>query len=291
MDSPIKALSSTAGQLQIDITDMKGSFTLASIWFFCGIAYFSTPVMALEFECEIPNDTRYLKVEIPGEEHLCEVSVTYAQSGVREVKWYAQNDTLFCSARAYELRKKYEQAWNYTCTTWPDRDGIDKLSQSQRQILDQRLKSLMSVGQESTPAYRITGVKAVASTPLDNESGKLALQFFTDLGDFTEIVDDDSSAWTVLTTIDDMAAQVLSDVPVSSALVHSINDAGTLEVHTRLTDADSSECFGTQILTPVGSSGVVKARTPHRFICQSGKLTVQGSLNSLTGDSNETATR
>ncbi len=251
---------------------MKVFYALPAIFLALGITVFSAPAVAIEFECEIPGDTRYLKVEIPGEQHLCEVSVTYAQTGVREVKWYANNDTLFCSARVYDLYKKYEEAWNYTCTTWPDRDGIDKLSQSQRRILDQRLKALMAQAQSSTPAFTITGVKAVASTPLDNQKGKLALQFFTDRGDFTEIVDDENSEWTVLTTIDDMASWVSSETSISSALVHAITDAGTLEVHTRLTGEDDSDCFGTQILTPMGSSGVIKARTPHRFICQAGSL-------------------
>lgn len=235
----------------------------------------SPTVSALEFQCEIPNDTRYLRVEIPGREHLCEVSVTYLQSGSRQVLWYARNDTLFCSARAYELREKYENLWNYTCSAWPDRDGIDKLSQSQRRILDQRLKSMIEKGNQSTPAFKVTAVKAVASTPLDNEAGKIALQFFTGGTDVTEIIDDQSDTWSLTTSITDMANQVVSDLPITTALVNAISAEGTLEVHTRLVDEQNSECFGTQDLSPIGDQGAVQVRTPHRFTCTSSLSSVQ----------------
>ncbi len=241
--------------------------TLAK-WLACFILTAPGVASALEFQCEIPNDTRYLKVEIPGENYLCEVSVTYEQSGVREVKWYARNDTLFCSAQAYNLRDKYTDRWNYTCTTWPDRDGIDQLSPTQRLILDQRLKVLIAEGERATPAYKITGIRATASTPLDKQPGKLALQFFTDNGDFTEIIDDQSESWTISTTIEAMASQIEEQLVIDSALVHTVSEDGSLEIHTRLEGTNSADCYGTQTLTPVGSEGALKPRTPHRYICE-----------------------
>ncbi|MFK7861693.1 MAG: hypothetical protein AB8B64_22955 [Granulosicoccus sp.] len=251
----------------------------------------SPAVSAIEFQCEAPGDIRYLRVDIPGEEYLCEVSVTYQESGVREVKWYARNDTLFCSARAYELRDKYQDLWNYTCTTQPDRDGIDTLSATQRAILDQRLKLMIEKGRESTPAASVTGIKAVASTPLNNESGKVAFQFFTDDGaDVTEIIDDKGDTWDITTSIDNMSAQVVSEVPVSAAVIHSISAEGTLEVHTQLTDEQNLECFGTQDLTPTGSTGTVKARTPHRFICNTSDTIIESISEAALLDS-ETQTQ
>lgn len=246
--------------------------------------------LALEFECKVPNDTRYLRVDIPGQEHLCEVSVTYLQSGAREVKWHASNDTLFCSARAYELRDKYEELWDYTCTTWPDRDGIDNLSPSQRLILDQRLKALINEGLQATPSFTITAIKAVASNPLDNEPGKVAFQFFTEDSDFTEIIDDQSDVWRVDTTINNMTAQIISDLPVSTAVIHSISAEGTLEVLTQLVDLQNADCFGAQILTPVGSNGIVRARTPHRFVCNTGDSSAQ-PLSEATTLESETTTQ
>ena len=229
---------------------------------------FSPNAIALEFECELPDNTRYIRIDMPGEEHLCEVSVTYANTGVRDVKWYANNDSLFCSAKAYELREKYENLWDYTCTTWPDRDGIDKLSQAQRSILDQRLKALRAQGLESNPPFSITAIRAVASTPLDKETGKLALQFFTKDGDFTEIIDDKVESWQVATTINRLTDQIESEPPVSSALIHAISEEGNLEVYTQLSNGSVDDCFGSQILTTTGNNGLVEARTPHLFVCQ-----------------------
>ena len=229
---------------------------------------FSTNATALEFECELPDDIRYIRVDMPGDEHLCEVSVTYENTGVRDVKWYANNDSLFCSAKAYELREKYESLWDYTCTTWPDRDGIDKLSQAQRSILDQRLKALIAQGPGSDPPFSITAIRAVASTPLDKETGKLALQFFTKDSDFTEIIDDQVESWDVATTINRMSDQIESEPPVSSALIHAISDEGNLEVYTQLSNGSVDDCFGSQVLTTAGNNGLVKPRTPHLFVCQ-----------------------
>lgn len=250
----------------------------------------SPTAVALEFQCEVPNDTRYLRVDIPGEEHLCEVSVTYLQSGARQVMWHARNDTLFCSARAYELRDKYEDLWDYTCTTMPDRDGIDELSPSQRAILDQRLKLLLESGRQAIPPYTINAVKAVASNPLDNEPSKMAFQYFTEDDDFTEIIDDQSNVWRVNTTISDMAAQIISEQPVSTAMVHSISAEGSLEIHTQLVDSQNTACFGTQVLTPMGSSGIVRARTPHRFVCNTGNAIAE-PLSEATPLESETKTQ
>lgn len=221
---------------------------------------------ALEFECEVPGDTRYIRVDIPGEDHLCEVSITYEETGVREVKWYADNDSLFCSARAYQMVEKYESTWNYDCSTWPDRDGIDLLSPTQRLILDQRILSLTAEGREAQPPFTIQSIKATASTPLDKQPGKLALQFFTDNGDFTEIIDDQTYSWTVETTILDLASQINGGEPPEYALINAIDDSSTLEVFTQLTE-DNAPCYGSQLLSAVGSTGATKASSPHLYVC------------------------
>jgi len=223
---------------------------------------------ALEFQCQMPNDIRFIRLDIPGEEYLCEVSVTIQATGKRDVKWYARNDSLFCSAKAYELRDKYEQLWNYSCTTWPDTNGVDKLSPAQRAILDQRLKTWISRGKNATPPYTINGVRAVASTPLDNQAGKLALQFFTNKGEFTELIDDKVEDWTVATTINELADQIESEIPVVSALIHAVSDEGSMEVYTNLTNEAGSDCYGTQILSPFGNDGQVTPLNPHLFVCQ-----------------------
>ncbi|MFK7854174.1 MAG: hypothetical protein AB8B79_08685 [Granulosicoccus sp.] len=227
---------------------------------------------ALEFQCQVPGDVRYIRVEIPGENHLCEVSVNYEYTGESKVMWHAQNDSLFCSARAYELRDKYEKNWDFACTKWPDRDGVDKLSASQRAILDSQLKALIEQGKESTPAFTVKAVKAVASTPLDNQAGTLALQYFLSTGDLTQIIIDESSSWEVFATIENLATHLDSDSPVSSALIDSISDSGALAIRTQLSNSSEMYCHGNQVLM-VKSDNQLTPRTAHRYICESTSLT------------------
>ncbi len=257
-----RAMSTVA----IDTSKMAFHRTVRLTTLFLATLAVAPSASALEFQCEVPGDTRYIRVDIPGEEYLCEVSVTYKETGVREVKWHASNDSLFCSARAYEMADKYESAWNYECSTWPDRDGIDLLSATQRTILDQRIKSLSAQGRDSQPPFTIKSIKATASTPLDKQPGKLALQFFTDNGDFTEIIDDQTYTWTVQTTIIDLASQINGGESPEYALINAIDDSSTLEVYTQLSE-DNAACYGSQLLSVVGSSGATEARSPHQYVC------------------------
>jgi len=96
---------------------------------------FPATSLSQEFECAAGEDRRFIRLELPGEEHLCEVSVTKRDQS-RQVMWYANNETLFCSAKIYELRGKYENQWGFTCTEWLDTGGIDRLSERHRSILD-----------------------------------------------------------------------------------------------------------------------------------------------------------
>jgi hypothetical protein len=231
--------------------------------------FFGASAMALEFECQLYSDIRYLRVDIPGEDHLCEVSVKYAYTDERKVMWYADNDSLYCSARAYELKDKYENNLQFKCAKWPDRDGIDELSPSHRAILDLQLKILMTKGESAEEPFRVTAVKAAASTPLDHHSGMLALQFFlSDGSDQTQVIVDENDSWKIFANIDDMAAHVTGDAPVDAALITSITDGGALEVLTSLADGSDRNCQGHQVLM-VGSGNQISARTGHRFLCDS----------------------
>lgn len=227
--------------------------------------------IALEFQCQVPGDVRYLRVAIPGKNHLCEVSVEYEYTGERRVMWHAENDSLFCSARAYELRDKYENNWDFSCTKWPDRDGVDKLSASQRAILDIQLKALIQQGKESTPTFTVKAVKAVASTPLNNQAGALAIQYFLSTGDLTEIIFDESGSWEVLATFKDLATRVDSDLPISSALIDSISDSGALAIRTQVSNDSDMHCRGNQVLV-VNPNSQLTPRTSHRYICEAAAL-------------------
>lgn len=222
---------------------------------------------ALEFQCQVPGDVRFLHVDIPGKERLCEVSVSYESSGDRKVMWHARSDTLFCSAKAYELRGKYETLWGYNCDTWPDRDGIDTLSRSQRAILDTLLKQAINQAADANPSYTVTSVKAVASTPLEGRPAKLAFQFFTTIGNRTQIVEDTGSSWSVATTIDELQNQIDADSEVDTALIHSIDDTGTLEIHTYQINESRQSCFGSQLMS-VMEDDTLHSRNPHRYFCE-----------------------
>lgn len=233
----------------------------------------STSAHALEFQCKLNSDVRYLRVDIPGENHLCEVSVKYEYTGERKVMWNADNDSLFCSARAYELSEKYENTWGFNCSKWPDHDGIDNLSPSQRAILDQQLKQLMNEGESAEEPFTVTAVKAVSSKLLDQDSGTLALQyFFSDGTDRTELIADDGRSWKVFATIDELAAQITGTATVDSALISSITDGGALEVLTTVASSTPGQsCHGKQVLM-AGDDHTLQARTAHRFVCKASAL-------------------
>ncbi len=182
---------------------------------------------------------------------------------------HADHDSLFCSAKAYELIGKYETEWGFSCAKWPDRDGIDELSPTQRSILDLQLKKHMTTGESAEEPVTVITVKATASTPLDHEPGTLAIQYFlSDGSDHTEIINDNDTSWTVFATIDNMASQITGTEPVETALISTITDGGALEIVTTIA-ADDGElyCHGKQVLMPDANSQL-NPRTPHRFVCQ-----------------------
>jgi hypothetical protein len=227
---------------------------------------FSPQILALEFQCEITGETRYLRVEIPGKERLCEVTVNYKSTGERRVMWYAEKDTLFCSAKIYELKDKYEKEWKFECELWPDLDGIDQLSPSNRQILDTQLKLLIKKGNDSNPRFSVNRVKAVASNLFDKQPGTLALQFFLSSGDVTQVITGDGKSWKMFSSIDNMASHISSDLPVNSALISAISDSGSLEVETTLASDIAQNCYGQQVFG-TNANDEFKPRTQHRYIC------------------------
>ena len=240
-------------------------------------ALLSPLAAALEFECSLPGDTRFLRVDIPGESRLCEVSVTGENGeGERRVPWYADNETLFCSAKAYELRDKYVEQWGFECRRWPDGDGVDLLSGRQRAILDAQLKSLLAEADDAPPP---SGVRAVASTPFDGDAGMLALQFLEpDGGDRIRLIADSVDDWQVIVSVRDLPRRVdpVPGLRVHGAFIESISPSGALEVLTLLEPAAgsadeaaaSAPCEGRQTLRAAGDDLVPSS--PHRHFCSAG---------------------
>lgn len=250
-----------------------------TLWVSAGLAAITaaSTAHAQEFECSVPGDSRFIRLELPGIEHLCEVSVTY-QDQSRRVMWYANNESLFCSAKIYELRSKYEDQWGFSCSEWLDTGGIDLLSERHRTILDQELKTLINAGADATPPYRVSGVKAVASNPLNLAEGTLALQYFIlDEGsdqprDITHVIYDDGNAWESVAQLDSLSNYVESPTDkeaVTSALVSEITDAGVLSVNTIVGDPQAQDttsfCQGRQTL--LVQDGGAAPSSPHQVLC------------------------
>lgn len=246
---------------------------------------FAQPLFALEFECRAGTDKRFIRMELPGIDHLCEVSVTYS-SKERKVMWYADNDSSFCTEKTDELQKKYESTWNFQCEQWPDHDGVDQLSKRQRIKLDAKLKTLIKEGQNELTPFMVEGLKAAASPASSNgeDVDLLAVQFFLhspDTGfsrDVTHIFRDDGVSWNTLAKIDSLAQyiEVNGNYTIDSALISNVTSNGALEVITVLgslesssnngSEIDFSGCYGNQILA-TGNDGELTAKTPHRYYC------------------------
>jgi len=142
-----------------------------------------TLATATEFECRAGQDVRYVRVDYPGINHLCEVSVPKAGEP-REVKWYADVESTFCSRKIDELVGKYVNLWGYSCDEWPDHDGIDDLSPRQRKFLDGIVKENRST-KLNKEQYTLLGTRALTNsfTPpgVSKPNSLLAVQLFLGL--------------------------------------------------------------------------------------------------------------
>ncbi len=164
--------------------------------------FFSTTALATEYECRSGNDVRYIRVDYPGVNHLCEVSVTSA-GNQREVKWHADFESTFCSNKIIELTGKYQNQWGYTCEEWPDHDGIDELSNRQRKYLDELVQNNRNT-QYKDRQYTLLGTRALLASLAINstssntsgnagsDNGLLAVQLF--LGRIKSVNDRTESA-------------------------------------------------------------------------------------------------
>ena len=279
---------STQSSIRYSHYKIANAVTLVAIVLSLFLLTMSLPASALEFECSIGKDERFIRVELPGKEHLCEVSVTDRENN-RRVMWYANHDTLFCSAKAYALRDKYRSKWGFDCGEWPDRDGIDRLSERHRGILDTQLKSLIATGLNNSEPYNVSGVKAAASTSINHSPSTLALQFFLAdqasgvRSDRTFLIEDNGSTWAVVARIGNLIKHidVQKGMSIDAALISSVSDSGTLEISTVISNELNSSprganCYGSQVFYAQGNGSMV-ARTPHRFVCTSSQMPGAGA--------------
>ena len=169
----VKSISSTASQHPICSLLLRISVVTTTL-------LAAAPASATEFECSSDQETRHIRIDYPGFDHLCEVSVTKEDES-REVKWYADSDSSFCSVKIIDLVEKHEDLWGFSCEEWPDYDGIDELSARQRKFLDELVKSSRTTNSNDTQ-YTLLGTRALVS-PLANDDAEksadlLAVQLF-----------------------------------------------------------------------------------------------------------------
>lgn len=152
------------------------------------LTVFATPVIFLlsaelfasEYECHSGQQTRHIRIDYPGYDHLCEVSVT-RPGQPREVKWYANSDSTFCSKKIIELVGKHQNQWGFSCEQQPDHGGINKLNLRQRKFLDNLVRQNRTIDNNDTE-FILLGTRALIepSTTTNNSSvaDLLAIQLF-----------------------------------------------------------------------------------------------------------------
>ena len=233
---------------------------------------------ATEYECASYDDVRHISLDYPGVKHLCEVSVTKLGK-LPEVKWYANNDSTFCSDKFQDLVDKYQSEWNFSCQSWPDRLGISTLSDRHRKLVDSVMKKAIQEGQTATLPYRVTGARISATRLKSKAATVIAAQLFlqnsTDdnraLSNRTYYIEDDGESHTtqVIPELESNITPPEEGYRIDSAIVSAILPSGQLEVSTTVFSPINSEqplCFGTQYFKP-GDSGNLVSVNPHRFIC------------------------
>jgi len=241
----------------------------------------SSTTYGSEFRCVIGAVERVVKLDFPGKQHLCEVAVTN-EDGVRDVKWFANNDSSFCSDKIVELVGKYRNQWNYTCEEIVPTPTQTELSERYQRVVDSLIKDATEEGLEAEIPFTVTATR-VRSTELEASSvNALVVQLFmnavdesiTTPVDRTYFIEDDGtqfrtkSVWSGLrhkVTLDD------DNYLVDSARINATNGKGEIEVETLLQSANESDtagqnCKGTQLLLTT-ESGELSPIGQHRYTC------------------------
>jgi len=248
------------------------------------------PAFAVDYQCQSNTDWRYIRLEIPGRDHLCEVTVTKSDNN-REVKWYANQNTVFCSEKLIELKNKHTNQWGFNCTSQTDPTGVDSLNKRQRAVLDAELKQLIETGKQASEPFVVGGLNAVANLPADSKSSTMVFQYFiADIltgtqKDITQVIFDNGLSWRTVFRIDNIAnlIDVQEGYQVNGAMVSAVNDKGALDIITDISNTakqqallgsnnadentnQAAQCFGSLKLEPQ-PGGTLEPSTPHELTC------------------------
>lgn len=224
---------------------------------------------AADFTCSISGEVRHLHLDIPGPQHLCEVSVT-PEGGDRRAVWYADNGTQFCSDKIEELVGKYENEWGFSCASWPRDDQLEELSRSERQRLDEILLDRRARNDGGPSSMRVV----TGATQADGQR-LLAVQWFgnTPAEDALSVFFGDDDTWTTLAYIEPLVQAIdAEEAAVQRAIIDSINEDGAVVLSTVVAAADDASteppaCRGEQLFS-INGEGALAALTPHRYGCR-----------------------
>ncbi len=234
----------------------------------------SGAAQAADYTCEVPGDKRHLRLDIPGQQHLCEVSVTPA-GGERRVLWYADNSTLFCSDKTVELVQKYTEQWGFECSAWPTDDDLSELNNAQREQLDTLLRERRRRPDGGPDSLRV----AVGPVHFDG-SRLIAVQWLGKSGerDALNVVIDssgdqstDARPWQTVAYIENLISAIdQSEATVQRAIIQDIDRSGAVRLSTVVESAsgasDAPPCRGQQLFAIDPRQGLT-AVTPHRYSC------------------------
>lgn len=248
---------------------------------------------ATAYECSLGSEQRRISLDYPGQNHLCEVSVTRnpsAPDANREVKWYADNSSGFCSVKFDELVDKYQTMWAFNCqdisgNTASNRlgsSGLELLSDRHRVLLDSIVKRTIEEGRNGENPFEIDAIQALTA-PLDNQtSSAIVVQMFMKNADQqnlsgsdrTYYVIDDGSRYktsAVAVSLGSKITPLEAGYRVASASIASLLPSGLVEVRTKVfapdDDGDVPSCEGSQQFSAL-NGGRFNPALPHEYVCK-----------------------
>jgi len=241
----------------------------------------SPQVFGGEYSCTLGADTRVVRLDYPGVDHLCEVSVS-ANDGVREIKWYADNNSAFCSRKFTELVGKYKDLWGYNCTSLTTPLDLAALPDRYRKVIDGIVLDVTQEGKDASIPFTISATRVHATELEESRLSALVVQLFMQATDATitapvdrtYFIEDDGEQFYTRSVWSGLRNQITlqdNNYRIDSAIIKNINAKGEITVDTTLYSsldaADTAPCTGSQKLV-ASKDGALAPAGEHKFQCE-----------------------
>lgn len=238
--------------------------------------------LVTQFDCTNRNDQKRVSLDYPGLDHLCEVSVTTA-GGERDVKWYANHDSEFCSIKLNELVGKFRNLWGYRCEGQQRKSSLLELNLRHRKAVDTIIKDTTREGQEASIPFVVTAARAHATTLSDETLSALVVQVVMNAQDVNitkpidriYVIEDDGKQFRTRSVWSDLSNFLTLDeqrYKIDSAVINGITPEGEIAVATVLIpSAEQSSlaggCTGNQTLTATEDGNLIPT-SQHLINCE-----------------------